>query len=145
MMKCIYCNKEITSQNDLTLGTTWFDIITRPYHVKCFNTAKKSSDYLKRPGGKGTSPRELNMNIFQFFIIVLVFIFSFITRIFSFLGLISNEINYRDNTLYARLLFMMKGFLEITLIISFTIIIIKAVKVIIRLILYKKSIGLLKE
>jgi len=47
-INCTYCKKPITSKEDLLLGSHFFNKMT-PYHVKCFDEAKKNVGFFSRP------------------------------------------------------------------------------------------------
>ena len=75
---CVYCEKPISSQKDLLLGTHFINPMT-PYHVKCFDEAKKKVGFFSRPVVKIPPSRfnyYLGTNILNIIIVILLLIFS---------------------------------------------------------------------
>ncbi len=77
-INCVYCEKPITSKKDLLLGTHFITTMT-PYHVKCFDEAKKKVGFFSRPVVK-VSPSRFNFyigtNILNIVIGILLLVFS---------------------------------------------------------------------
>ncbi len=77
-INCTYCKKPITSKDDILLGTHFANTMT-PYHVRCFDEAKKSQEFFSRPVMK-VSPSRFNfflgVNIFNIIIGILLLVFS---------------------------------------------------------------------
>ncbi len=47
-INCKYCKKPITSKDNLLLGSHYFKKMA-PYHIKCFDEAKKNVGFFSRP------------------------------------------------------------------------------------------------
>lgn len=60
-INCSYCEKKITSEQDFILGTHVINTAT-PYHLQCFDKAKKIQGFFKRPIMK-ISPDKFNFFI----------------------------------------------------------------------------------
>ena len=98
-INCVYCEKPIASKKDLLLGTHFISTMT-PYHVKCFDEAKKKVGFLRRPVVK-IAPSRFNYyigtNILNIIIGILLLVFSsvfsgisifkFVRPVWIFLGI----------------------------------------------------------
>lgn len=77
-INCKYCKKPITSKDDLLLGSHYFNKMT-PYHIKCFDEAKKNVGFFSRPVMK-VPPSRFNffigVNVLNIIMGVLWIIFS---------------------------------------------------------------------
>ena|SRR3989338_1853515 len=77
-INCTYCKKPIVSKDDILLGTHFANTMT-PYHVKCFDEAKKNQGFFSRPVMKVPPSRFnffLGVNIFNIIIGILLLVFS---------------------------------------------------------------------
>ncbi len=77
-INCTYCKKPIVSKDDILLGSHFANTLT-PYHVKCFDEAKKNQGFFSRPVMK-IPPSQFNfflgVNIFNIIIGILLLVFS---------------------------------------------------------------------
>lgn len=75
---CSFCNKTITSKSDLLLGTHYVSNVT-PYHVACFDDAKKKLSFFSKPVMK-VPPSKFNFfigtNVFNIVMGLLILLFA---------------------------------------------------------------------
>lgn len=83
-IQCTYCRKPITSKEDILLGTHYSSSATL-YHVNCFDEAKKSTTFFRKPVRK-ILPNQINfflgVNILNIVIGCIIIIIGILT--FSF-------------------------------------------------------------
>ena len=77
-INCTYCKKPIVSKDDILLGSHFANTMT-PYHVRCFDEAKKNQGFFSKPLMKVPPSRFnlfLGVNIFNIIIGILLLVFS---------------------------------------------------------------------